>query len=690
LALQVAAHVLPRFLDGAWFVELASVGTDEAVEEAVASVLGVQSGPGRALEQAVLDYLRTKSLLLLLDNCEHVLGAVARFVDTALAVAPRLAVLATSREGLAVPGERLLTVPSLQTPDAHMTAADLIVTEAVRLFAERATDTRSSFDLSVDDAPTVGELCRRLDGIPLAIELAAARIGVMTPKEILDHLDRRFKLLTAGRRTAVTRHQTLQSTLDWSHELLEAADRVVFRRLSVFSGDFDLSAVEAIVVGEDLDTFEAAGLLFKLVEKSLVVAQPGSEVTRYRLLETIRDYAWERLVESGEGDDVSCRHCRHYLDLAERLGRDLCGPHELASKMRIEAELGNFRAALRWAVDDGDADTALRLVDGLAIVGSLPSPFGTVPLEAANMPGARGHPLAAVALASAAAASSTQGDHRQAAELVEAAIAAMPAGHGSALDDRAVCHTVSNVAMVAYTQADLPRFVDLARVWLEAARALGDPFEISQALNLLGGIVNDPDEAVDACEGALALARELGNPSRIAFSSISLGTRLGQFDVDRAHAVFEEALAAAVTARNDWVDSFAVQQLALLQARKGDYVRAVRTLIEVAERTTFKGDHFATSLSVTELAVLVASMGAGELALLLGTWAEQHGATYNTTNPAFMRELTGDYEALAQKVSPSDRRLLVQQVATLDAPGVVALARTYLDQVESSTRPTPG
>jgi predicted ATPase/class 3 adenylate cyclase len=285
LAYQAGAHVLPRFPDGVWVVELASVGAADAVDETVASALGIQPAPGRTLAQSLHDHLGTKTILLVLDNCEHLLNPVAAFVDDAQRAAPGLTVLATSREGLGVAGERLMTVPSLEVPAPDMAVEDLVVTEAVRLFVGRAEETHATFTLSEGQATAVGELCRRLDGIPLAIELAAARVRVMTPKEILDHLDRRFKLLTAGRRTAATRHQTLQSTLDWSHDLLEEPERVVFRRLSVFAGDFDRSMVEVVVADDELDPFEVADALFKLVEKSLVMAQPGSELTRYRLLE---------------------------------------------------------------------------------------------------------------------------------------------------------------------------------------------------------------------------------------------------------------------------------------------------------------------------------------------------------------------------------------------------------------------
>ncbi len=398
LALNVAASVLPLFSDGAWLIELASVTSEEGVIEAVASSLDLQPAPGRSLEQSVVDHLRVRSLLLVLDNCEHLLLPIAEFMDLALDAAPRSTILATSREGLSVSGEHLITVASLPMPSAEMSTEETLLTDAVALFVERARERRATFEMTADNAADVGELCRRLDGIPLAIELAAARVGVMTPTEILSHLDRRFKLLTSGQRTAVNRHQTLESTLDWSHDLLDDSERRVFRRLAVFAGDFDLHIAESVVADEGIGEFEVAEILFKLVEKSLVVAQSRETDTRYLLLETIRDYAQARLTDSGEHDVLSHRHCDKYLLLAREWALKLHGSQEMDGRDRIEKEQDNLRAALMWAVDSGEVPMALELVDALGDVGSIRSPLGTLPLLAARMPRASWDPLAAVAL----------------------------------------------------------------------------------------------------------------------------------------------------------------------------------------------------------------------------------------------------------------------------------------------------
>ncbi len=678
LALQVGAHVLPQFADGAWLVELASIGSAEAVEEAVAAVFGLQPAPGQTIDQSVLDYLAKKSLLLILDNCEHLLNAVAHFVETALRCSPGLTVLATSREGLAVSGERLLTVPSLQTPDSTMTIEDLLVTEAVRLFVQRAQDARSSFATEDEEAATVGELCRRLDGIPLAIELAAARVRVLSPKEILDHLDQRFKLLTAGRRTAVTRHQTLQSTLDWSYELLDDSERMVFRRLASFVGDLDLAAAEAVAAGDDLEGFTVDDLLFRLVEKSLVVAVTGPTTTRYRLLETIRDYASDRLLESGEHEGVSQRHGRYFLLLAEELGPGLQGPEEVAHKARIEQDLDNLRTALRWAIDAGDADAALRLVDALSNAGAIRSPYGTLPLEAAKMPQATGHPLVPVALASGAAALSAQGDNEQALAIAEAAVEAAEEGRGTPIGNRALGHTYSNVAMVGQMAGRTERFREMAEIWLEVGRALNDDHETSQALNIIGSLLVDEREAIKACERSLELARRLGAPSRIAYASIALGSRLITVDVERAERVLTEAVSAATAVGNGWIDQWGATNLGLLRAGKGDLIGATSTMVEITERGLRRGDHFSVGISIGQIGLLLAALDEPS-GLLLGAWSEHH-KTLGLSSPV-LAWIASSYTEQWNRLADSERAELIEKAAGLSAAELLSTARECLDRL---------
>jgi predicted ATPase/class 3 adenylate cyclase len=679
LSLSVAAGLLPQFPDGAWLVRLASVTSKEGVLDAIASSLGMQTAPGASLEQSLLDYLKVRSLLLILDNCEHLPYPIAEFVDLALDAAPGLKVLATSRKGLSVAAEHRITVPSLRTPDETMTTEQILCTDGVGLFVVRARQTSSTFNVTEDNAREVGELCRRLDGIPLAIELAAARVGVMTPNEILEHLDMRFKLLTTGRRAAVSKHQTLHNALDWSHDLLEETERQVFRRLSVFDGDFDLRLAKSVVADDDLDEFEVGEILFKLVDKSLVEAQPGDSGTRFRLLETIRDYARERLIESGDGEVFSRRHFDRYLSLAQELAPELWGSQEMDGRVRIEREQDNFRAALRWAVDADEVAMAFELVDALGDVGSIRSPLGTLPLEAARMPGASTNPFVAVALASAAAAFSARGDQSQAAPLAEDALAAAHTTKNTPSGNHILCRVFENICMVQSLQSDHVRFLEMGRSYLRASEDLGDALQQCQALMLIGSLSFDPEEAFEACEASVALARELGSRTRLAYSSVILGARLASVDVDRAEAVFAEALQNARAVRNDWLDQFATLNLALLQARKGDLDNSARTLLDSVTRMCDKGDLFGLPQVIHYLAFVVASLGKGDTALLMTSWSNLNSESFDTSHP-FVVGLDRDYNLVEKVQSDSEKDRCLEKAAGLDAAQLIAIIRADLER----------
>ena len=323
LALQVAATVVADFPDGAWLCEFAPVTDSDAVWETLAASLRVQSSPVRALEESVLEYLAPKRAVLVLDNCEHLLDAIVGQADAITHRCPRLALLATSREGLALAGERMVAVPSLGVPAVDAAGDDLMDADAVRLFADRAGAARSDFALTDRNIGEVAVLCRRLDGIPLAIELAAARVRSMSVEDLVSRLDQRFKLLTQGSRAALERHQTLRNTIDWSYDLLDPTERQALNAMSVFAGTCDLEAAEAVLSGLELDALDVADVLGQLVDKSLVVADDsGDGGVRYRLLETIRQYAREQLQASGDTAAVRRRHAEHYVAVAE-----LAGPH---------------------------------------------------------------------------------------------------------------------------------------------------------------------------------------------------------------------------------------------------------------------------------------------------------------------------------------------------------------------------
>jgi predicted ATPase len=320
LAVEVARRLAESYPDGVCFVDLAAVAAPELVPAAAAQSLGVHDAGGRPLEDQLAFALRGRTVLLLLDNCEHVLEPCARLVDLLLRQAPGLRVLATSRELLGVSGETVWRVPPLAVPSAGEEARplDLERCEAVRLFLERAHLGHASFALTDANGAPVAQICRRLDGMPLAIELAAARLRVLAVDQIAERLDDRFRLLTTGGRTALPRQQTLRATLDWSHDLLSETERTLFRRLAVFAGSITLEAAEAVCAGEDIARADVLDLLARLLDKSLVVGEVGSDGTgRYRLLETARAYALERLGSTDELTSCQERYAAHYLRMAE-------------------------------------------------------------------------------------------------------------------------------------------------------------------------------------------------------------------------------------------------------------------------------------------------------------------------------------------------------------------------------------
>ena len=495
LALQLARGVEASFADGAVLVELAPVAEPAHVQEAVAAALDVRALPGRDLEAAVAEFLAGRSLLLVLDNCEHFLGAAAAVADLLLRSAPAVSIVATSREPMRVQGETVFRVPSLALPDPERSVEpdELLSYESIRLFVERARAAAPGFALEERNARDVVRICYRLDGLPLAIELAAARLGALGADAIAERLDDRFRLLRAGSSSAPTRQQTLEATLEWSHELLADDERTLLRRLAVFAGGFDLPAVEAVCSGDGLDRREVADVLARLVEKSLVAADDRVRDRRYRLLETVRLYAGHRLEEAGERAALARAHAAWALELAERRRDD----------PRLDRDAANLQAALDTllAVDQPEA---LRLCVVL-----WPFWLRRIDLE-------EGHRRLEEALAAVP----------EPTELRAAALLA-----ASALDLRA---------------ARLERAEAAIAECMAIAEEIGDARSHWLALHFLGGVAMSRDDAtaaVEAFEQALDLARRRGSEAAAALGMYSLAVarwRLG--DLEQVEQLMAESI----------------------------------------------------------------------------------------------------------------------------------------------------
>jgi predicted ATPase/class 3 adenylate cyclase len=369
LSLQVAATLSEEeeFSDGVWFIELATVTDPEMVPAQAADALQLQERPGRPIRETLLEHLTGKSVLLVVDNCEHVISAAAELTEAVLRRSPDSRIIATSRELLGVGGEVAYGMRSMAMPRdlTGLGPVELARFDAVQLFKERAAAAKPDFQITAANAPAVAEICRRLDGMPLAIELAAARLRSFTPQQIADYLDQRFRILTGGARTALPRQQTLAAAIDWSFRLLDERERLLFERLSMFQGGFDLEAAQQVCSGDGLDEFDVFELVPTLVDKSLVNADVGGDAARYRLLETIRQFARDKLDEAGATDEVRRRHAEYFMALAEEAEPNVRGPREQEWWARLNRELDNLRLAMEWSIEAGEPELGLRLAGAM-------------------------------------------------------------------------------------------------------------------------------------------------------------------------------------------------------------------------------------------------------------------------------------------------------------------------------------
>jgi non-specific serine/threonine protein kinase len=514
LALEVARQGFHSFPDGVWLADLAALTDATLVTQAVATVLDVRQATTRSLVETLSDQLRHRRILLVLDNCEHVLVTTAELADTLLRAAAGLTILATSREGLGIAGETRWRVPSLTVPDPHHVASsdDLLQYEAVQLLVERATAGHPGFALTRDNAATVAEVCRRLDGIPLAIELAAARLNVLSIEQINRRLDDRFRLLASTDRAPIGRQHTLAATVGWSYDLLSEAERRLLRRLSTFAGGWTLEAAEHVCSGGGIDRGDVLDLLSRLVDKSLVIVdvEAGGR-RRYRCLETVRQYGWERLRESDEADAVRARHFGYFLELARRAEPELTRAEQLHWLNGLQLEHDNLRVALEWRLGSDDAGEGLDLAVQLHWFWLKRAHFAEGQQWLERSLAGSGAPPARRAQARLALGSIVffQGDFARAhALLEESAGTARDAG-----DLSTVAFALGLLTMVAIERGDVAGAAQRAAESANAARAAGEPWLEGLSLSYFAYealFAGDIDRAGRLHEEGLALARARG------------------------------------------------------------------------------------------------------------------------------------------------------------------------------------
>lgn len=558
LALELAQRIKRSFADGIWVVELAALSDPELVPRAVAATAGVPEQPGIPVTETLVARFRRSRALLLLDNCEHLVTACAALAGHVLMNAPNLRILATSRQPLGVAGEMIWLVPSLSLPDsggradgARRSVADVLGSEAVRLFEERAKATAPAFRVGERSAGAVAEICRRLDGIPLAIELAAARVRALTPEQIADRLDDRLRLLARGRSAAVPRQRTLRASIDWSYDLLADDARALLRQTSVFAGGWTLEAAEGVCGADTVD------LLADLVDASLVAADLAGGAARYRLLETIRVYAAERLRDEGEDLGLRRRHRDWFLDFAEVAAPALEGPDQANWLDQLEADHDNLRAALRWSIEERDTEAALRLglalfrfwlvrdylFEGLDWMESLINLAGdevstlvaNARLAAGRLAQLRGRPDEAerhhragleiatrLDYAAGVAAASTQlgwlarerGDHAAARSLYERSVRL----RRELNQPRALGIALNGLARTALLEGKLQDAHDLAQEALVIHGPRGHRVDAGSALLTVADVAvlaGDPEAAAERFAEALEIGREIGDRTMI-------------------------------------------------------------------------------------------------------------------------------------------------------------------------------
>jgi predicted ATPase/DNA-binding SARP family transcriptional activator len=644
LALQAAAELVEAYQQGIWWIALAALKDPDLVEPTIARVVGAKNG--------VAEHLRGQKTLLLLDNFEHLLDAAPR-ISALLSEAPDVRVLTTSRERLGIAAEQEYSVPTL------------VDAEAVALFIARARQLKPDFQ--PDSA--VNEICRRLDGLPLAIELAAARTKVLAPDQILKRLGRSLDLLTVGARDSPERQRTLRATIEWSYDLLDDAESHLFASLAVFAGSFSLEAAEE-VCGAELDT------LASLVDKSLLRERAYAwGEPRFSMLETVREYALERLEEGGSAQESRQRQAAYFLELAERAEPEIWGPKQEAWFERLEREHGNLWAALSWSIESGDAESALRVAGALEPFWEarghiaegrrwLAEALATAPASAAA--------VRAKALFGASRLAGIHGELAYEQELLEESVAL----HSKGDDQRGLIFSLSHLGSVSFWRGDKERGRALGEESVELARELGDKWSLGMALNNFGCTLMEDGDSVRArqlMEESLHLRREIGEKRGVAVSASSLAElALSEADGERATPLLEEALVLAHDLRYLPFIADGLAHLGLARVHERDYEHARSLFEESLERCQDMGNKKTASLCLSGLAAVAAAHGEALRAARL--W----GAA------AALREETGTgpsppERSLDERCLATARAGLGEQAWRAAAAGEQAMART-LDQ----------
>jgi predicted ATPase/DNA-binding SARP family transcriptional activator len=611
LAIQVASALAPRFKDGVWWVELASlyesasskkqdpVGSGEPagvdlVAQALAKTMRIPESPGLTPQEGVVEHLFDKQLLLVLDNCEHLIEACAALAERLLGDCPEVTILATSREALGVPGEKAWLLPSLSLPEkgASLEINSIVRSEAVTLFIERTGDILHGYQPGEPEAQVVAQICLRLGGIPLAIELAAARMNLLAPQEIANRLDSRFSLLSGGQRTALPRHQTLRAAIEWSYDLLGESEQILFRRLSIFAGSFTLEAAEAVCSDEEIRREEVLDLLGRLVNKSLLQVNPGRQdpdlATRYRFLDTICSFGRLKQDEAGETRCMRERHARYYVLLVETAEPELLLPDQARWYKLLQAESDNIRAVIEWSAESGQAESALRLVGALVWFWW------------------------------------SHGSVREGRDLSLRALALPSTSQLREYRGRAL----NTVGFLQWTLGDIHSARQPLEEALSIQSKLDDEASLAWSLQFLGlalAAEEKYDQADAAMQEGIAIARKLGDLKKSSFSLAFLGDiALQQGDRSKAKRIYQECADLLRSLGNKLFMAYPIRRLGHLTLEQNDAQEALRCFCESLALNRGGGDRRGIAASYTSLATLALHLNKPVLATqLLGVVENQ-------------------------------------------------------------------
>jgi predicted ATPase/class 3 adenylate cyclase len=667
LALHVAADLVDSFADGMWLIELAPLSDPTLAAQLVANGLGIREEDGRPLLQTLVDSLRAKSLLLILDNCEHLVQGVAQLAQTLLAGAPKLRILATSREPLGVVGETAWCIPPLSSPGLHETAAlgNLTQFDAVKLFIDRAVAAKPDFAVSNQNAPAVARICARLDGIPLAIELAASRVRALSAEQIAARLDDRFRLLVGGSRTALPRQQTLRALIDWSYDLLTESERILLRRLSVFAGGWTLQAAEEVCSGGSIQAHEVLDLLAHLIDKSLVVAEPQDGGDRYRFLEMIRQYSHERLREGNETDEFAHKHAEYFMKMAKESYAELWGPSQGHWLARLETEHDNLRTALMWMTQHGDRAEMLLLMAGSLwrfweIHGYISEGRAWLERALAKNPDAPAY-LRANGLRGAGMLARQQGDYAQAKAMHEQSLALF-----RKMEDKlGIARELDALGEIAQCQGNYAQAIELHTESLALRYEIDDKEGIAVSLGQLGSIARDRGQyqyARDLLEQSLELNRATGDKLYTALSLNNLGLVACLLcEYERATALFEEAVSLYRELDDRLGISNTLQNLGNVAKDQGHLQRAITLYQECLALKQGLGDKRGIARAMADMAEVALCQGnyarAAELAeqslTLFRELGVKPGIIVSKVVQAFIAHYQGDYERASSLAAES-------------------------------------